>query len=487
MPCGLIHFLSNRSMKLYWLCVAFVVCLLYNVLFKFSYYFHPRYIPKLRRLPTARVNEVTVHCALGSYATHLLSIPPPSTTDCAAIGLFPRAHRATLIDTVMVNNEAEVLLLRLLELDSVVDAFVVVESRNTFTGLAKNLVLDEFAGCFKRWEGRIHRIVAQPPNGSDAWAAEAWLRNMQAEGVAEMIATARSNPLPRSSSWARDADILFAVSDVDEIPRPEAYEAAASCTGYHMPIAFQLDRFFYYNFNWLKRKSWFMGPRIFSWEDRLKFPAQSARNLALIPHSPEDIFVRGGWHIGYFMSPTHISQKIAAFSHTDLNRHPFNTEAWIAGAAEFGYDLFNRTGEEVMAFSDCGASGSDLPGAVLLNWAFFLRHCPLTEAVGRRGAVSASAFHLAGKTVVVALLSDKETGGTECDDIATQTAAAFCPPGAICSFVCVSFLNIYLLRSTTSFVLVAVDVSEVPFDSKFLCVRFLFFVFFFRFLPASPS
>lgn len=182
-------------------------------------------------------------CRLGAVAA-LMALPAPPPVDCAALGLQQRAQRAALIDTVMLNNEAEVLLLRLLELDAVVDAFVVVESSSTFTGLPKALVLDEHAACFSRWRGRIHRVVAQPPNGSTAWESEAWLRNQLAQGAGEVIARARQGRGGGAAPWSSDKDILYAVSDVDELPRPLAFAAAAQCTGYLTPIAFQLDRFF---------------------------------------------------------------------------------------------------------------------------------------------------------------------------------------------------------------------------------------------------
>ncbi len=195
--------------------------------------------------PMLQPYKFSSSCRLGAVAA-LVAVPAPAPVDCASLGLQQRAHRAALIDTVMLNNEAEVLLLRLLELDAVVDAFVVVESSTTFTGLPKALVLDEHAECFRRWRKRIHRVVVQPPNGSTAWESEAWLRNKQTQGAAEVIAAARvgSGNSQAHSSWASDEEILYAVSDVDELPRPLAFAAAAQCTGYKTPIAFQLDRFF---------------------------------------------------------------------------------------------------------------------------------------------------------------------------------------------------------------------------------------------------
>lgn len=168
--------------------------------------------------------------------------------------------------------------------------------------------------------------------------------------------------------------------------------------------------------------------------------------------------------MGYFLSPSLISQKIAAFSHTELNRHPFNTVAWISAAKEEGYDLFNRTGEEVMAFNDCSGASADLPKAVLLNWAFFSRHCPLRDALGRRGAMSALSPIFAGRVITIGfLVGTSDTSSC----LGGEQLRSFCPPSAVCSPACLTLAdNAALLQAAPSLAILAVNVTGKEAQSK---------------------
>ena len=53
-------------------------------------------------------------------------------------------------------NEFDLLEIRLNELDSVVDKFVLVEATKTFSGLDKPLYFNENKNKFNKFEGRFH-------------------------------------------------------------------------------------------------------------------------------------------------------------------------------------------------------------------------------------------------------------------------------------------------------------------------------------------
>ena len=107
--------------------------------------------------------------------------------------------------------------------------------------------------------------------------------------------------------------------------------------------------------------------------------------------------------MSYFMTPAKIVQKLASYSHQDLNHAPFSesvedtllypmlrgffidrqfpvadTDDWIKECLTTGRDLYDRTGGEIMRFQNC--SGADLPQALLLNRVFFAHMCPLEPA-----------------------------------------------------------------------------------------------------------
>lgn len=133
-------------------------------------------------------------------------------------------------------NELDLLEIRLNVLDSVVDRFVLVEAPYTMTGAAKPLFFEENKARFARFSDRIIHIVASPPprelagHGADrfgnSWCREIWQRAEIGRGIAD----------------CRDDDVIM-VSDVDEIPRPEAVLKAGRMSGI---VALEMRNYWYY-------------------------------------------------------------------------------------------------------------------------------------------------------------------------------------------------------------------------------------------------
>ena len=80
----------------------------------------------------------------------LSAAPAPSSVDCAAHGLRQRDAPAAIIDSFLLSYESDALFLRLLELENVVDTFVIVESRESFTGQRRTTLWDTHGYCFDR-------------------------------------------------------------------------------------------------------------------------------------------------------------------------------------------------------------------------------------------------------------------------------------------------------------------------------------------------
>jgi len=80
-------------------------------------------------------------------------------------------------------------------------------------------------------------------DGDGPWDREKWLRNQLSvgAGLAALNLTDRG---------FKAENMLFAVSDIDEVPRALSYSVAKQCEGYATPIAMILDRFHYYSLNW---------------------------------------------------------------------------------------------------------------------------------------------------------------------------------------------------------------------------------------------
>ena len=88
-------------------------------------------------------------CSIDSVKL-LSAAPVPSSIDCAAHGLRQRDAPAAIIDSFLLSYESDALFLRLLELENVVDTFVIVESRESFTGNRRSTLWDTHGSCFDR-------------------------------------------------------------------------------------------------------------------------------------------------------------------------------------------------------------------------------------------------------------------------------------------------------------------------------------------------
>ena len=100
-------------------------------------------------------------------------------------------------------NEFDILEIRLHEMDSWVDRFVLVESAETFSGIAKPLWFDENKHRFEDFLPKIDHVIAPVVSKStDAWARQEGQRDC----AKKMLASCAD-------------DDLILIGDVDEIVR----------------------------------------------------------------------------------------------------------------------------------------------------------------------------------------------------------------------------------------------------------------------------
>lgn len=244
-------------------------------------------------------------------------------------------------------GEDDLLHLRLQTLDGVVGRFVIAEATRSFTGKDKPLRFD--AAKFPAFAGRIDYLVVDDlePNPGSAWENEYRQRNALARGL-------------------RDAapDDWVLLSDVDEIPRPQAL------------AEFQPDRFisavlhqrmFYYAFNNLMVSS--DVPRDVPWRAarittvhhlhhwfgsmqslrgfRASGPLRAVKRIWNKWRTQE--ILDAGWHFSYLMTPEQILDKIRSFSHQELNLPQYTDVAHIRESLRQRRDIFggNRQFEVV--------------------------------------------------------------------------------------------------------------------------------------------
>lgn len=268
------------------------------------------------------------------FACANFSLPPAAPLDvqvlCSERGLRPRATPAFVFDAVLFSVETNLLLTRIVELSSVVDKFIVVESATTFSGNRKPLHFLEHAHCFAAFESKLISFALEAlPVSEGTWAAESFMRNS--------MATAAEQHLPSVS-----VPILLATSDVDEVPSRDALATAKFCEA-PMPSLFEMGSF-YYSLKWRFADPW-PGTRIQAYP--FVSDPQALRHTQGLP------IIKGGWHMSYFMTVAQIQKKLASFSHTEYNRWPYSTYDWIADAVDRGVSLFS---DEQLRRCECNAA-----------------------------------------------------------------------------------------------------------------------------------
>lgn len=204
-----------------------------------------------------------------------------------------------IIDCFMFNNEFDLLELRLNELDSVVDAFVLVESTHTFSALPKPLHFDENKDRFKKFLPKIRHIIYDGPfmpvtlGAYDQTGCHSNERNQR-------------NAIIRGLEDCHSYDIIW-LSDLDEIPNPQ--------------VAFTVpEPKFVFN---MKIYIYFLNYRV----HKDSGGTVAVRYDHLMTSTPNDLmlarswgpFVDGGWHFSYIGGATNISKKFESICHQEYN------------------------------------------------------------------------------------------------------------------------------------------------------------------------
>jgi len=269
-----------------------------------------------------------------------------------------------IYDCFLYYDEDMLLELRLNTLYEHVDKFVIVESLYTFTGKRREK-LNFDSEKFARFRDKIIYVVndAVPKiyshtfqsnssivkaGESDPWENETIARNAIMQGLTE----------------AQDSDIII-VSDVDEIPRPEALNAFSSshlCTTLY-------QSFYNFKFNvqvlnedgserlcrlpkmttFRHLKGFFRGqPELLRNVKRKGTPIRDCwwrwKLLKLRTRTVEN----AGWHFSWVMDDARISEKMATISHTEHNLPAFNNPDHIRRCVEQNVDIWNRSRKMVI-------------------------------------------------------------------------------------------------------------------------------------------
>lgn len=210
---------------------------------------------------------------------------------------------------------------RINELSSVVDYFVIVESAMTFTGRQQELHFAQTKHLLQQFSEQIIHVVLHHLEGHSTWEREAYHRR-------QLFAVGLHQP----GKEVQPEDIVIS-SDLDEIPRPKVLMALKACTGYPRGMALVCP-IAYYSFG-MEGASWTKA-KVSVWTEGLD--AEGVRMRA-----EDHSIAKGCWHCSYcFPRIADVIRKIESFSHAEYDRMTFKNPAHIVEVTKGGLDIFDR-------------------------------------------------------------------------------------------------------------------------------------------------
>jgi len=216
-------------------------------------------------------------------------------------------HDPVIIDAFLYHDEREILELRLAELASVVDRFVIVQADRTHRGVPHDPSPLYVSGL------QITNYIATVPvDTPDPWVRERAHR----AAMKDAVKTLKPNP----------TDIVL-VSDCDEIPKASSVHELRMYAGIDQIVAFrQLHT--YFRLNLVDPEPWY-GTRGLSWR-RFSDPRVTAVNVRNVcdpmgQHVIED----GGWHFGWCGGNERVKHKLSSFAHAELDTEAMKADAFI--------------------------------------------------------------------------------------------------------------------------------------------------------------
>lgn len=248
-------------------------------------------------------------------------------------------------------NELDLLEIRLNTLKDVVDRFVIAEATRTHTGKPKDLNYAKNRHLFLAFADKIEYVVVDDLLSEDEVSKDIynfpWVNENR-----------QRNALMRGLQGAHYNDIVM-VSDLDEIPRPQAVlRAKSNIEKGTDSIRFELRSYnFYLNFANFTCPKWLMGTVAAKYGDLVggKLLAaviydrytQKSENQGIALHKlrfvkSKTVIGDAGWHFSFLGGIDAIQKKLAAFSHSEFGSVPREI---LEARMRKGCDLFGRNGK----------------------------------------------------------------------------------------------------------------------------------------------
>jgi len=234
-------------------------------------------------------------------------------------------------------NEDLLLELRLETLWNKVDYFVICESVLTISGHSKPLYFD--INKFSKYKDKIRHLVVEeyPFETSNAWRNERWQRDYLIKGLFD----------------AQPNDLVI-LSDVDEIPRPEAID-------FYDPKRWKRGDFQQFMYAYYLNNRWelqsgpaiWVGTKMTTYHHLVTFYGGSMEQLrstkfkgvlrgirrSFFNKFSTQTIKNGGWHFTWMAGVEKIIQKLESFAHQEFNQPQYKNPDKIKELILSGRDV----------------------------------------------------------------------------------------------------------------------------------------------------
>lgn len=255
-----------------------------------------------------------------------------------------------IYDCASFFNELDLLEIRLNELDSVVDRFVIVEAELTHNGDAKPLYFQNNKARFAKFADKIIHVVVtrddfKPSEQGSTFQERAWMReNIQRNAIAKAIADAKN-------------DDIIIVSDLDEIPKASTVAQALASLKQGDVVGFVLNAYnFFANLRNVSDPFWGNDPKmatIGTFRNETAYATSPFNHFILQAINigptatrfryikPARRIANAGWHFSYLGGIKSAVAKVRAFNEVGLHSRK-NLEEYIVSRITRGLALWGR-------------------------------------------------------------------------------------------------------------------------------------------------
>lgn len=289
---------------------------------------------------------------------------PEADVMCAAHAMKPypiRDRRRKVYDLFLVGTELSWAEIRLNELASEVDYFVILESDKSFTNKTKPTYFKNNWEHFSKFSSQIiyHLLDDSSILQNTTWEREHYSRDALLHQIFPSLIGEQAPNL---------GDVIM-VSDIDEIPKPETVAKLRNCD---IPQRVGMEaKFSLYSFNIHNVDEPWTHPQATTWQgDKNILPGR-------LRWDPTDYnFKNAAWHCtSCFSTVDEFINKIKSFGHQEYNQPSFTDPDAIVRRVRDAADLFDRgTHYERIAPEDL-----DVPSYLLRNsdrFAYLLDRSP---------------------------------------------------------------------------------------------------------------